>query len=56
VTWKNTGKLKFYREIDFHPSVWSWNNKKTKTFSSTGADIVNCLPLNEVYIYFAFNS
>jgi len=26
VTWKNTGKLKFYREMDFHPSVWSWNN------------------------------
>jgi len=28
---------------------------KTEKFSSTGADIVNCLHFNVVYIYFALD-
>jgi len=29
---------------------------KIETFSSTGVDIVNCLHLNGVYLYFAIDS
>jgi len=39
--------------MDFHLNAWSWNNLKTKTFSSTGADAVNYLHLNVLYIYLA---
>jgi len=50
---RTLGNQKFYREMDFYWNARSWNKKKTKTRSSTGADIVNCLQLNVAYIYFA---
>jgi len=50
VTRTNTGKPKFYRKIDFYLSVRSGNKRKTKTLSSTGADIVNHLLLIVLYI------
>ena len=52
VIWIKTEKPKFYREIDFYWSAWSWNNMKTKALNSTGADIANSLYLNIVYIQY----
>jgi len=49
----NIGKARFYKEMNFHPNVWSWNNMKTVIFSSTGADIANYLYSNVMYIFFA---
>ena len=46
VIWSNTEKLKFYS------TAWSWNKMRTRTLSSTGADIVNSLYLNVAYLYF----
>ena len=39
--------------MNFYWNAWSQNEMKTKTFSVTEGDILNCLHLNVVYINFA---
>jgi len=53
VLWTNSEEAKVLQSNGFSRMHRGWNKMMTKTLSSTGADILNCLHLNVVYIYFA---